>query len=65
MTVAQLETTIKNQGAQLISSDVKNKSLTIQVTMEVSNKETLQQTVRAKESQIEGLEEKVNGYLIS
>lgn len=57
--MAQLETTVKTQGTQLISADIKNKSLTVQVTMETSSKETLQQSLATKDSQLESLEEKV------
>ena len=59
MTVAQLESTIKTQGNQLISSDIRGKSLNMQLTVETSSKETLQETLKAKETHIEGLEEKV------
>lgn len=59
MNVAHLESTIKTQGNQLISSDIKNKSLNAQIALEVSAKETLQQTLATKEAQIEGFEEKL------
>ena len=59
MTVAQLESTIKTQGNQLISSDIRGKSLNMQLTVETSSKETLRETLKAKETHIEGLEEKV------
>lgn len=57
--MAQLETTAKSQGGQLISSDLRNKSLSVQLTMEVSNKEALQQSITTKDAQMESLEEKV------
>jgi len=59
MAMAQQESTIKTQGNQLISSDIRSKSLTMQLTVETSSKETLQETLKAKDTHIEGLEEKV------
>ena len=62
MQVAQLETTVKNQGKQLVNADVKQKSLTIQMNVEISNKESLQQTLQQKNLEIETLTSKVLSF---